>query len=688
MIGDKPWHGNRSDNTSTLRCIQDYPDTDRKIQIIHGTWDNEADQRNAGLQLIEKEGLDYCFVVDADEIYDSVQLRNMMIFVRKHPEIECWHMTWDTYWKSPLFKIEPREPFKPVVFVKTGGVRFEENRNVGSNSHGMIPPEIGFCHHLSYARSDEQVRKKITTFSHSHEIRPDWFQSVWKAWDTDNLLLNLHPTHPPAYRHAVNQPILALPPVLRDSLTDHTYITNKTSIVILTFNQLECTKKCVKSIQSHTPEAHEIIFVDNASTDGTVTWLRKMIRENPNYRLIENKENLGFAAGNNQGLALANGNYLLLLNNDTVVTEGWLVRMLSVFEKYLEVGIVGPVSNYVSGPQQVKGASYKSLEEMHHFAKQWSVEHMGQTMEFPRVVGFCLLAKREVIDRIGGLDEQFGSGNFEDDDYCFRATAAGFKARIAQDAFIHHTGSQTFKGAGINYRQSLERNWEIFKTKWKLPQNLPYGANYTLILDTRDLSQYYIPLPPSASIPLIVNTIPRKKAEDSVAPIGGLEKMVQSELTAGNWEQAIQLLTEALNLDQTSEAAVSLSNDLGYSYFMANRPEQAEIAFINGLKIDPQNLDLLNNLASLYLHQENYNRATDYVNRALHLDPQDVGALRTLGDCAIKLARFDVALRAYAHVKRLSPATEGIDQVIGDLTRFAGAYAPEPDETAPNPKPF
>jgi len=285
------------------------------------------------------------------------------------------------------------------------------------------------------------------------------------------------------------------------------------------------------------------------------------------------------------------------------------------------------------------------------------------------------------------MDEQFGSGNFEDDDFCLRAAAAGYKARIAQDAFIHHTGNQTFKGAGINYQQSLEHNWEIFKTKWQLPQNLPYGANYTLNLDTKDLSQYYIPLPPRDGIPLIINTTPREKAEDTVAPIGRLEKMVQSELTAGNWEQAIQLLTEALNLNQTSDATVSLWNDLGYCYFMANLPQQAEIAFGDGLKINPHNLDLLNNLASLYLHQEDYNRATDYVNRALRLDPHDAGSLRTLGDCAIKLARFDVALRAYEQVKKLSPGTEGIDQVIADLALLAGVYATEADKTAPIPKP-
>ena len=474
--------------------------------------------------------------------------------------------------------------------------------------------------------------------------------------------------------------------LLLPHIKNNQFVQALTSIIILTHNQLEHTKLCLQSIKKYTPQPYELILVDNGSTDGTLDYLRKYANDHSNVRVIANKENLGFAAGNNQGLALAGGDYLLLLNNDTVVTEGWLAHMLSVFERYSEVGIVGPVSNYVSGPQQVKEASYQSLKKMPHFAKQWSAAHMGQTVEFYRVVGFCLLAKREVIDRIGGLDEQFGSGNFEDDDFCLRAAVAGYKARIAQDAFIHHTGSQTFKGAGINYQQSLLRNWEIFKTKWKLPQDLPYGAKYTLNIDTSDLSQYYIPLPPRAGIsPLIINTTPNEKAEDTAAPIVMFEKMVQTAQTAGNWEQAIQLLTEALNLNQTNNDAVSLWNDLGYSYFMADLPQQAEIAFNSGLEINPQNLDLLNNLASLYLHVADYDKATDFVNRALRLNPHDVGALRTLGDCAIKLAKFDVALRAYEHVKKLSPATDGIDQVIADLVRLAGATATEQDKTAPNP---
>jgi GT2 family glycosyltransferase/acetyltransferase-like isoleucine patch superfamily enzyme/2-polyprenyl-3-methyl-5-hydroxy-6-metoxy-1,4-benzoquinol methylase/Flp pilus assembly protein TadD/glycosyltransferase involved in cell wall biosynthesis len=298
-------------------------------------------------------------------------------------------------------------------------------------------------------------------------------------------------------------------------------IDSLTSIIILTYNQLKHTKLCLQSIEEHTPQPHELILVDNGSTDGTLDYLQEYANLHHNVRVIANKKNLGFAAGNNQGLSVANGSYVLLLNNDTVVAEGWLARMLSVFERFSNVGIVGPVTNNISGPQQVKEATYNSLEEMHPFAKQRSSAHIGETIESFRVVGFCLLAKREVIDRIGGLDEQFGSGNFEDDDFCLRAAAAGYKARIAQDAFIHHTGSQTFKGAGINYQQSLERNWKIFKTKWKLPKNSPYGT-YTVNLNTKDLSQYYISLPTSQAItPLIVNAHP--SADTAVSDISGKE---------------------------------------------------------------------------------------------------------------------------------------------------------------------
>lgn len=127
----------------------------------------------------------------------------------------------------------------------------------------------------------------------------------------------------------------------------------------------------------------------------------------------------------------------------------------------------GPLSNAVSGVQLVKGISYDSLEKMHEIAAQFSETNKGQTAIFPRVAFLCTLIKRSVLDAIGGLDERFSPGNFEDDDYCLRVQLAGFKTVIAIDTFIHHFGSKSFTAEGNErYAKLLEKNKRKFISKW------------------------------------------------------------------------------------------------------------------------------------------------------------------------------------------------------------------------------
>jgi GT2 family glycosyltransferase len=238
------------------------------------------------------------------------------------------------------------------------------------------------------------------------------------------------------------------------------------SIVIPVHNQLDHTRLCLDSITAYTPQSHEVIVIDNGSTDNTPDYLRSR----PDIRLITNTTNQGFAAATNQGIQAAGGDYVLLLNNDTVVTPGWLDRMLAVFDKYPDVGLVGPVSNYASGVQYANG-EMMSLSDR---AKQYS----GQSKECSRLIGFCLLARRVVFDRIGLLDEQFGLGNFDDDDFCLRARLGGFKARVALDSFVYHAGHATFRSNGFDYGAILDHNWRLFKEKWRLPADLTYGDSY------------------------------------------------------------------------------------------------------------------------------------------------------------------------------------------------------------------
>jgi|WetSurMetagenome_2_1015567.scaffolds.fasta_scaffold00190_21 O-antigen biosynthesis protein len=255
-----------------------------------------------------------------------------------------------------------------------------------------------------------------------------------------------------------------------------------TSIVILTFNELKYTRECVESIRKRTPEPHEVIFVDNASTDGTVKWLKKMIRENPNYKLIENTKNLGFAKGCNQGIEASTGEYALLLNNDVVVTDNWLSGMLECLNSAPDTGIVGPMTNNISGTQKVPDADYRTMDRMHDYAKSFRERYRHRRILLRRIVGFCMLFRRQLVDKIGLMDETFGTGNFEDDDYCLRATLAGCRNLIAADVFIHHYGSRSFIGNKIDYGSSISGNIKIYDEKWMgIDVNTPLGKKVTAV---------------------------------------------------------------------------------------------------------------------------------------------------------------------------------------------------------------
>ena len=223
-----------------------------------------------------------------------------------------------------------------------------------------------------------------------------------------------------------------------------------TSIVIVTWNQFAYTKECIDSILTRTDESIELIFVDNGSTDGTPDYLDSV----PNARVIRNSENRGFGPAVNQGLAICEGKQIVLLNNDCVVSTGWLHQLLEALHDDDRNGIVGPVSNNVSGEQQIP-EPYQDLTSMDGFA--WNRRMHRELISTDRLVGFCMLFRREVMDRIGMLDERFRVGCYEDDDFCRRASEAGYRVLIATNAFVHHYGSATFRAAGLDFVRSCWR---------------------------------------------------------------------------------------------------------------------------------------------------------------------------------------------------------------------------------------
>lgn len=241
----------------------------------------------------------------------------------------------------------------------------------------------------------------------------------------------------------------------------------RVSVVVLTFNNLDLTKACLRSIlaRSDYPEL-EIIVVDNASSDDTPAYLGQLAQEHANIRLILNDKNLGFAAGNNIGMAAATGDYIVVLNNDTVVTTGWVLTLLRHFQEVPDLGLLGPVTANIGNEAKID-ISYADLSAMPDASRAYTASHMGELFHMQNAAFFCVMMRRQTFESVGSLDESFGIGFFEDDDYCRRVEQAGLKIFCAEDVFVHHHLSASFDKIKQQDRQELfKKNKLIYEKKW------------------------------------------------------------------------------------------------------------------------------------------------------------------------------------------------------------------------------
>jgi hypothetical protein len=215
LVNEKAWSGGGGDNISTLAAIASCEDPNGKIVVVRGRWPSESVQRNFGLEICARAGLAYCFVVDSDEVYDPSELEFMMSIVRSQPHMDAWYTCHVKYWKSFRYRLEPID--HGLAFIRVGHSQFVRWRQIDTRPSATLklPEACGVCHHLTYARTDQQVLKKHANYSLSRYINPDWFDRVWRAWDDNKHLENLHPYDPERIKRAVLQNPERYPPALR-----------------------------------------------------------------------------------------------------------------------------------------------------------------------------------------------------------------------------------------------------------------------------------------------------------------------------------------------------------------------------------------------------------------------------------------------------------------------------------------
>ncbi len=234
----------------------------------------------------------------------------------------------------------------------------------------------------------------------------------------------------------------------------------KLSVIIVNFNTKDLTKVCIESVMNEGSKLDfEVVVVDNNSKDGSVTELKKLWRKYKNLKIIENKDNLGFSKANNQGSKVASGEYILLLNSDTVVKRFSLKKLVAFAESREDAGVIG--ARLLNSDGSLQGSCFRFPSIKNAIKEYWLgqkglfekyVPKGNKPVEVEAVVGAAFLMTPRALQEVGLLDERYFM-YFEDVDYCRRVWRKGLKVYYLPEARIIHYHGESGKKLADNVNQ-------------------------------------------------------------------------------------------------------------------------------------------------------------------------------------------------------------------------------------------
>lgn len=255
----------------------------------------------------------------------------------------------------------------------------------------------------------------------------------------------------------------------------------KLSVIISVMNAVGTTKFCLKCLRDNIDESKsEIIIVDNASADGTAEWLNT----EKGLRVIRNDEPHSLAASFNQGLALATGDEILFMHNDTFLPPNTVSRLEDILFRQEKIGAVSPVSQQnLMEMNCVKKeiVPYNDFKTLSIAAEKLFAEYGDEICGQLIAEDVCLLAKREAIEETGAFDERFAVRFGEDFDYSLRMVQAGWNLARAEGILVHHQPGVTFAENKLDADKALQMFLEVLEKKWGIGFNYSATARLELL---------------------------------------------------------------------------------------------------------------------------------------------------------------------------------------------------------------
>ena len=231
-------------------------------------------------------------------------------------------------------------------------------------------------------------------------------------------------------------------------------------LITLSWNRKDLTKAFVESFLKHTRVPCRLIIIDQASTDGSPDYLRALNDQgNCKVTVLLNSDNKGFVRGMNQGIAMSDADFVCLVNNDVLFSDGWLEEILAVFEQNEKIGVLNPNSNTL-GLKLSEGQAIESV------AKDLRDKYEGVFVEMPFCSGFCMIARKALIDKAGGLSDEYAPMFFEDSDFSKKALQAGYLIGFAKGSYVWHQEHGSFSSKDKDIENIFQRNKRIFEEKW------------------------------------------------------------------------------------------------------------------------------------------------------------------------------------------------------------------------------